>query len=122
MPTVCQAAWWELFISGCNLPLGLVAGVLGSLLGWSQSSSCYRSPIKNQALVIHIHCFNSCEYLLSACCMQGTIPGSGTSEAYFHLFEHILNTNSVPGTCDTKVLTDSVHLWSACCVPGGAWC
>lgn len=78
----------------------------------------YRSPVKNQALVIHIHCFNSCEYLLSAYCMQGTIPGSGTSEADFHLFEHILNTDSVPDTCDTKVLTDSVHLWSACCVPG----
>lgn len=78
----------------------------------------YRSPVKNHALVIHIHCFNSCEYLLSAYCMQGTIPGSGTSEADFHLFEHILNTDFVPGTCDTKALTDSVHLWSACCVPG----
>ena len=72
--------------------------------------------------MIHIHCLNSFEYLLSAYCMLGTIPGSGTSEVNFHLFRHILSTYYVPCTCDTEVLTDSVHLLSACCVLGAELC
>lgn len=54
--------------------------------------------------------------------MLGTIPGSGTSEVNFHVFRHILSTCYVSGTCDTKVLTDSVRLLSACCVRGAELC
>lgn len=61
-------------------------------------------------------------HLLSAYCMLGTIPGSGTSEVNFHVFRHILSTCYVSGTCDTKVLTDSVRLLSACCVRGAELC
>lgn len=54
--------------------------------------------------------------------MLGTISGSGNIEikqdTFIHLFKHMSSTYCVPGTHDTKVLIDSVHLLSACCVLG----